>query len=172
MRIKFFPIILIIIFIFIFIFFYKGLNNSSIYTPKSNLEKEIPNFSAKEFKTNKETNSSDIFVDDEYYIFNIWASWCIPCRAEHSFLMNLSKQENLKIIGLNYKDNHDNAKNFLNELENPFEVILLDNDGTVAIEWGAYGVPETFLINKSKIIKKIIGPITSKTATEIKELIE
>ena len=112
MKIKFIPTILIIIFILIFIFFYKGLNNSSIYTPKSNLKKEIPNFFAKEFKTNKKINSLDIFVDDQYYIFNIWASWCVPCRTEHPLLMNLSKQENLKIIGLNYKDNYDNAKKF------------------------------------------------------------
>ena len=172
MKIKFIPTFLIIIFILIFIFFYKGLNNSSIYTPKSNLKKEIPNFFAKEFKTNKKINSLDIFVDDQYYIFNIWASWCVPCRTEHPLLMNLSKQENLKIIGLNYKDNYDNAKKFLNELQNPFDIILLDNDGPIAIEWGAYGVPETFLIKKSKVVKKIIGPLTNKTINEIKELIE
>ncbi len=172
MKINFFPTILIIIFIFIFIFFYKGLNNSSIYTPKLNLKKEIPNFSAKEFKTNKQIDSLDIFVGDKFYILNIWASWCIPCRAEHPFLINLSKETNLKMIGLNYKDNYDNAKNFLSELQNPFDIIFLDNDGTVAIEWGAYGVPETFLINKQKIIKKIVGPITNDTFYEIKELIK
>ncbi len=172
MKIKFIPSVLIVTFIFIFIFLYKGLNNSSIYTPKSNLNKEIPNFFAKEFETNIEINSLDIFVGDEFYILNIWASWCIPCRTEHPFLVNLSKQENLKIIGLNYKDKIDNAKSFLSELQNPFDTIFLDNDGTIAIEWGAYGVPETFLINKKRIIKKIIGPITNDTIIEIKALIE
>tara|TARA_B100000963_G_scaffold353044_1_gene367150 strand:+ start:1005 stop:1523 length:519 start_codon:yes stop_codon:yes gene_type:complete len=172
MKIKFIPSFLIVIFIFIFIFLYKGLNNSSIYVPNSNLNKKIPNFSAKEFKTNMEINSLDIFVGDEFYILNIWASWCIPCKTEHPFLVNLSKQENLKIIGLNYKDKIDNAKSFLSELQNPYDIIFLDNDGTIAIEWGAYGVPETFLINKKSIIKKIIGPITNDTMTEIKELIK
>ncbi len=172
MKIKFFPLTLIIIFIFIFFFFYKGLNNSSIYSPKLNFEKEIPNFSTKEFVSNKEINSFDVFKDDNFYIFNIWASWCIPCKTEHAFLVNLSKQDNINIIGLNYKDNYDNAKSFLDELQNPFDIVLLDNDGTIAIEWGAYGVPETFLIKEKKIIKKIIGPITKDTLIEIKELIK
>ena len=172
MRIKFVPIILTIFFIAIFIFFYKGLNNSSIYTPKINLEKEIPNFSTRVFETNKAINSSDIFVDNDFYILNIWASWCIPCRAEHPFLVDLSKNENLKMIGLNYKDNFANAKNFLDELQNPFDIILLDDDGTIAIEWGAYGVPETFLIYKKKIIKKIIGPITNEILIEINGLVK
>ena len=75
---------------------------------------------------------------------NIWASWCVPCRDEHPFLMNLSDEKNIKIIGLNYKDNNENAKNFLSILNNPYDTILLDLDGTIAIEWGAYGVPESF----------------------------
>ena len=136
------------------------------------MKKEIPSFSTKEFQTNKEIKSYDIFIGDEFYILNIWASWCVPCRAEHSFLVDLSKENNLKIIGLNYKDNYDNAKSFLNELQNPFDLIFFDNDGTIAIEWGAYGVPESFLINKKKIIKKIVGPITNDTLIEIKELIK
>ncbi len=172
MKIKLIPLTFIIIFIFIFFTFYKGLNNSSIYSPKFNFEKEIPIFFAKEFETNKEINSLDIFTDDKFYILNIWASWCIPCRSEHTFLVNLSKYDNLSVIGLNYKDNYDNAKSFLDELQNPFETIILDKDGTIAIEWGAYGVPETFLINKKKIIKKIIGPITKDSLIEIKEFIE
>ena len=137
-----------------------------------NLEKEIPNFSTKVFETNKVINSLDIFVDNEFYILNIWASWCIPCRAEHPFLVDLSKHKNLKMIGLNYKDNFGNAKNFLDELQNPFDIILLDDDGTIAIELGDYGVPESFLIYKKKIIKKIIGPITNEILIEIKGLIK
>ena len=84
--------------------------------------------------------------------------------------MDLSKKENIKIIGQNYKDNFDNAKNFLINLDNPYDLIFLDNDGTIAIEWGAYGVPETFLIQNNKIIKKIIGPLNEKLLFEIKEL--
>ena len=75
-------------------------------------------------------------------------------------------------MGLTYKDNFANAKNFLDELQNPFDIILLDDDGTIAIEWGAYGVPETFLIYKKKIIKKIIGPITNEILIEINGLVK
>ena len=76
------------------------------------------------------------------------------------------------MIGLNYKDNFGNAKRFLDELQNPFDIILLDDDGTIAIEWGAYGVPESFLIYKKKIIKKIIGPITNEILIEINGLVK
>ena len=86
--------------------------------------------------------------------------------------MDLSKKENIKIIGQNYKDNLDNAKNFLVKLDNPYDLIFLDNDGTIAIEWGAYGVPETFLIKNNQIIKKIIGPLDQSLLFEIKELIQ
>ena len=74
-------------------------------------------------------------------------------------------------IGLNYKDNSENAKIFLEEMGNPYNIILLDNEGTISIEWGAYGVPETFLIYNKKVIKKIIGPIDEKILLEIKDLI-
>ena len=103
---------------------------------------------------------------------NIWASWCVPCRDEHPFLMNLSNQKNIEIIGLNYKDDIEKAKIFLNQFGNPFKEIFLDTDGTIAIEWGAYGVPETFLIYDKKVIKKIIGPLNENLLLEIKKLIK
>merc|ERR1711965_664084 len=103
---------------------------------------------------------------------NIWSSWCVPCKNEHPFLMDLKNQNNLEIIGLNYKDNKINAQNFLKELGNPYKTIFFDENGIIAIEWGAYGVPETFLIYDEKIIKKIIGPLDSKSLLEIKRLIQ
>jgi len=103
---------------------------------------------------------------------NIWSSWCMPCRDEHPFLMSLSEQKNLEIIGLNYKDTNDKAQGFLTELDNPYDTVILDNDGIIAIEWGAYGVPESFLIYDKKIIKKIIGPLNSNLLKEINEIIE
>ena len=103
---------------------------------------------------------------------NIWASWCVPCREEHPYLMQLKTQDNLIIVGLNYKDKKSSAKNFLKKLNNPYDILLSDQDGTVSIEWGAYGVPETFLIRKNKIIKKIIGPMDSKSFLEIKRIIK
>ena len=131
-----------------------------------------PSFKVEIFETNEETNSEAIFKDNKFYLVNIWSSWCIPCRDEHSFLMELKTQKNLKIVGLNYKDNNNKAKTFLNELGSPYEIILTDKDGTIAIEWGAYGVPETFLVFNKKIIKKIIGPINQNLLLEIKKIIE
>ena len=103
---------------------------------------------------------------------NIWASWCIPCKEEHSFLLNLSDQNNIEIVGLNYKDDKKNANKFLKELNSPYDVILSDKDGLIAIEWGAYGVPETFLIFNKQIIKKYIGPLNINSLLEIKKLIQ
>jgi len=172
MKIKIFPIFFIIIFLIIFLILYKGLENPNVYAPKVDPEKNIPVFTAKIFSTNNKINSEKIFNDDKFYLMNIWASWCAPCRKEHAYLMNLSKQKNIEIIGLNYKDKYENAKNFLSESNNPYSFIFLDKDGTIAIEWGAYGVPESFLIYKNKIIKKIIGPLDENLLLEIKKIIQ
>ena len=170
MKTKIFPIFLIVSFTIIFFVFYKGLQNSNIYTPEIKSEIKIPNFHTKEFFSKDKINSDQIFIGSEYYLLNIWASWCIPCKEEHKYLMNLSKKDNIKIIGQNYKDNFDNAKNFLTKLGNPYDLIYLDNDGIIAIEWGAYGVPETFLIKNNQIIKKMIGPLNEELLSKIKEL--
>ena len=172
MKIKIFPTLLIIVFLIIFIIFYKGLQNSNIYTPKVNTKKNIPSFTAQTFNSNNKIKSEELFKNDNFYLMNIWASWCVPCRDEHIFLMKLSKKKNIEIIGLNYKDNKKNAVNFLGELDNPYNIVVLDLDGTIAIEWGAYGVPETFLIYKKKIIKKITGPISEDSFLEIINLIQ
>ena len=170
MKTKIFPIFLIVTFSITFFVFYKGLQNSNIYTPEVKSEIKIPSFKAKEFFSKDNVNSDQIFIGSEYYLLNIWASWCVPCREEHKYLMDLSKKENIKIIGQNYKDNFVNAKNFLIKLDNPYDLIYFDDDGTIAIEWGAYGVPESFLIRNNKIVKKIIGPLNEKLLLEINEL--
>ena len=172
MKIKIYPFFLIFVFLIIFFVFYKGLKNSNIYTPNVQAQIDIPEFQAINFENNKTINSNDIFFKDKFYLLNIWASWCVPCREEHRFLMNLKKEKLIDIIGLNYKDNHLNAKKFLDELKSPYKIILKDSDGTIAIDWGAYGVPETFLIYDKKIVKKIIGPIDENSILEIKEIIK
>ena len=163
--------LIIIFFIFVFAIFYKGLNKSNLYTPTSEI-KNIPEFNVETFFDKKIINSKDFFDKNKFYIVNIWASWCVPCRDEHPLLMDLSKNEKLEIIGLNYKDNFKNAEKFINELGNPYSKIFLDKDGTKSIEWGAFGVPETFLIYENKIIKKFIGPLNPKLIEEIENYIK
>lgn len=163
--------LLIIFFIFVFVIFYKGLNNSNLYTPKTDV-KNIPEFASKTFFKKKSLNSKDIFNKNKFYLLNIWASWCVPCRDEHPLLVKLGKSEKIEIIGLNYKDDFNNAEKFINEFGNPYSLILLDRNGTKAIEWGAIGVPETFLIYKNKIIKRYIGPLNSKLIEEIESYIK
>ena len=169
-----FNLFIIIIFLsFCFVIFYKGLNHSNTYAPQIINKKNIPIFKAKDFNSNIIIASEKIFKEDIFYIVNIWASWCVPCRTEHPLLMELSKNQSIKLIGLNYRDNQINAKSFINEFGNPYSKILIDNDGTLSVEFGAYGVPETFIIDKNKkIIKKFTGPINQKIIEEIKLIIK
>ena len=96
-------------------------------------------------------------------LVNIWASWCGPCRDEHPHLMTLSEVENVRLVGINYKDEPANARRFLGALGMPYEAVGVDADGRVFVDWGAYGVPETFIVDRRGIIRhKYIGPITAK----------
>ena len=159
--------------IFCFIVLFKSLDNSNIYVPDSISEKPLINFNSQDLFSNKKISSDKIFTDSEFYILNIWASWCLPCRNEHSYLMEFNKNSSIKLIGLNYKDNLNSAKKFISEFGNPYSVNIVDSNGTISIKLGAYGVPETFLINKErKIIKKIVGPLNRKLVKEINLIIK
>jgi cytochrome c biogenesis protein CcmG/thiol:disulfide interchange protein DsbE len=172
MKNKLIPLLIFLVFIVIFIIFYKGLQNTNIYTPGTKTSFEVPSVSVKLFNSNEIVNTLEIFSSDKFYLLNIWSSWCVPCRQEHSILMELTKNDNLRVIGINYKDTKKNANNFLKELGNPYDNIIFDNKGTNAIEWGAYGVPESFLINNNKIIKKYIGQLNERSMEEIKSFIK
>ena len=172
MKNKLLPFSITFIFIIIFIIFYKGLKDTNIYTPESKINNEIPSLLVDLFDTDKTVNTIEIFQSDKFYLLNIWSSWCVPCRAEHPILMELKNNGRLNIIGMNYKDTKDNAKNFLEELGNPYDQIIFDRKGTIAIEWGAYGVPESFLISNNEIIKKYIGPLNNVSFEEIKSFIK
>ena len=172
MKNKILPIVFSLIFIIIFILFYKGLQDTSIYTPKSKIKDKVPVFSVNLFNSDKIISSSELFKSDKFYLLNIWSSWCVPCRKEHPLLMELSLSKNIELIGLNYKDKNKNANSFLNELGNPYKEIIFDKEGIYAIEWGAYGVPETFIIYNNMIIEKYIGPLNEQSFNEIKNLIK
>lgn len=97
-------------------------------------------------------------------IVNVFASWCVPCRQEHPFLLELSRRGDVALVGINYKDDPDNATGFLQELGNPYDAIGVDPKGRAVIDWGVYGIPETFLIGRDgTILYKHIGPFTQRT---------
>ena len=172
MKNKLVPFSITFIFIIIFIVFYKGLKDTNIYTPESKINNEVPSLLVDLFDTDKTVNTIEIFQSDKFYLLNIWSSWCVPCREEHPFLMELKNNDRLKVIGMSYKDTKNNAKNFLKELGNPYDKIIFDSKGTHAIEWGAYGVPESFLIYNNEIITKYIGPLNKVSVEEIKSYIK
>lgn len=99
-------------------------------------------------------------------LVNVWASWCAPCRQEHPLLMQLAADARIEIAGLNYKDRPENARRFLGELGNPYSAIGTDSTGRAAIEWGVYGVPETFLVGPDgTILYKHVGPFTAEVVS-------
>lgn len=163
MIIKNFHLLVITLFLIlsaIFLFFYLNLDKEKEI--KSNLiNKEAPEFFVENLTNYKLPKKNDLKTED-YILVNFWASWCAPCRAEHEILKKIS-QEDIKIIGINYKDNDKKAVEFLKELGNPFQSIGKDHSGKTAINWGIYGVPETFLIDKNgEIILRHPGPLTSE----------
>ena len=173
MKNRFLQAILVLFLFFCFLIFYKGLNSSNTYIPKIHKNKVLPIFKAKDFYSKIYLDSEKIFEKNNFYLVNIFASWCLPCKEEHHLLMELSKNQSIKLIGLNYRDNLNNAKKFINEFGNPYSQILIDKDGILGVEFGAYGVPETFLIDKNKIIiKKFVGPINKEILKEIKLIIK
>ena len=101
------------------------------------------------------------------WLLNVWATWCVSCRAEHRLLVELSKHTNVPIVGLDYKDEADAAKQWLRQLGNPYVVTAFDERGRIAIDWGVYGTPETYVIDKDGIIRyKQIGPIDANVLQE------
>ena len=170
MKIKISFIFVFLTITFILLIFFKSLFENKNYIPKKT--SKIENISIEEFYSGKNLKIKDFFENEKYLIINIWSSWCVPCRQEHPILTNLNLENKLNIIGMNYKDNLKNAENFLNELGNPYKEIFIDLDGTIAIEWGAYGVPESFLIYNNEIIKKYIGPLNQELVDEINLLIK
>jgi cytochrome c biogenesis protein CcmG/thiol:disulfide interchange protein DsbE len=96
-------------------------------------------------------------------VVNVWASWCAPCREEHPFLARLAADKRIRVVGINYKDGTENARRFLGAFGNPFAAVGVDPNGRAAIEWGVYGVPETYLVGRDgRIVYKQVGPINER----------
>ena len=173
MKKNIFYLSVLLFFTFIFTIFYLGLDKSNFYKPKEVKNKNLEEFTSTELFSNKQFSSKYIIENNNFTLINIWSSWCVPCRSEHAILMNLSKITDLNIIGLNYKDKKNNAVKFLDELGDPFSQNLIDPDGIISISLGAYGVPESILLNnKSRVIRKYIGPLTSDNISEIIKIIQ
>ena len=143
--------------------FYFGLNRDDANVlPSTFIDKPAPATDLAPLLANKPGLDSATLADGKVKLINIWASWCGPCRVEHPFLMQLAA-EGVDLRGFNYKDAPDQAKAFLSQLGDPYTAIGADQSGRAGIEWGVYGVPETFVINgEGRIIYKHVGPIQNR----------
>ena len=154
------------------IFFYLLIterNPSEI--PSNLLNKNVPFFEAESLFKNEKFISSQEFKN-EIILVNFFATWCKPCRDEHVYIKRFSNKKGIKVIGINYKDNSKKTIKWLKNLGNPYSDVLIDKNGRVAIDWGVYGIPETFIVNPSGIIKyRHVGPITSKIYKKINLII-
>ncbi len=133
--------------------------------PSALLNKKIPKFEARSLFNEKDFVSSEVF-GNEIIIVNFFSSWCKPCRDEHKYLIDFSNK--VKIVGVNYKDSNEKATRWLKKSGNPYSNIAIDNKGQIAIDWGVYGIPETFVINSKGVIKyRNVGAINKKIYKEI-----
>tara|TARA_Y100000590_G_scaffold15723_1_gene18974 strand:+ start:804 stop:1334 length:531 start_codon:yes stop_codon:yes gene_type:complete len=158
----------IFFFLVLSIFFYLLIierNPSEI--PSNFVNKKVPNFEAKSLFENEKFISSNEFKN-EITLVNFFATWCKPCWDEHVYIKRFANENNLKVIGVNYKDNSEKTIKWLKDLGNPYKNILIDKNGKIAIDWGVYGIPETFIVNSEGIIKyRHVGPITNKIYKKI-----
>jgi|TARA_B110000259_G_scaffold150128_1_gene169512 cytochrome c biogenesis protein CcmG/thiol:disulfide interchange protein DsbE len=174
MKISILKIIIFSLVIFSLFVFWRGLKINNNYDTKSLIGNRISNFQLKEINNDDQYISEQDLKKNKYTLINFFASWCAPCRAEHEYLLSLSsKNTKIKIIGINFKDKKINAINFLKDLGNPYDFVGTDMDGKISILFGAYGIPESILVNNQlSVIKKIIGPIDQIQHDEILKLTE
>jgi cytochrome c biogenesis protein CcmG/thiol:disulfide interchange protein DsbE len=154
-------------------FLFRGLSLDPKLVPSPLVGKPMPAFSLTRLKDPSAT-LSDADLRGKVSILNIWATWCVSCRAEHEVLLLLAKSNKVDIYGLNYKDERDKAQRWLQQLGDPYVANAFDADGRVVIDWGVYGAPETFIIDRQGIVRhKHVGPLTVEILnTEILPLID
>ena len=166
--------LIILSFLIVSFFVFKfALQKEKIYTPQMSNNQIFIDFEVVELIKENQINFNKVLVGKNFYLINIWSSWCEPCKDESDKLLELKKDTQIMMIGINYKDKKKNALNFLKLYGDPFDKIFIDKQGTISINFGAYGVPETFLIdNNDKVLKKYIGPLNDKDVYEIKKIIK
>ena len=150
----------LIIFAVLVIFLAVGLTLNPRLVPSPLIGKPAPEFELPLLLKQGSFSNKDLI--GHVTLVNVWASWCFACRQEHEAVKYLSRQ-GVRVIGLNYKDEASDAKQWLAKLGNPYQAIVADRDGRAAIDWGVYGAPETFLIDQQGIIRhKVIGPLSDQ----------
>ena len=163
--------IIVLLFVFVLLVFYNSLNRETNYSTDYLVGNKLAKINLKSFDDNKIYTNKD-FKKGRYTLINFWASWCAPCRIEHPYLMQLSKEKNLKILGVNFKDKKINASKFLNELGNPYYYMAKDTTGKQSVNFGIYGIPESILINNETIVlKKFVGPLNEQNLNDIRVII-
>ena len=151
------PLVIFVALVLLFIF---GLHNDPRRIPSPLIDKPVPVFELPLLHRPELTLRSEE-LQGEVTLINVWASWCVSCRYEHPLLVNLAQTSDLKIYGLNYKDERNAALMWLKQLGNPYAESIFDQQGSVGIDFGVYGVPETFVLDQAGIIRyKHIGPIS------------
>jgi len=149
-------------FIIIAVFLYVSLSSNPRELPSPFLGKTFPDIEVDDFYTGESVSLRDAFKDNTTLV-NVWASWCVTCRAEHQMLMSIAKDVSVQLIGLNYKDTRAEASKMLEVMGNPFDLVVFDPKGRAGLELGVYATPETFLVGPHGIILyKHIGEITEK----------
>lgn len=147
------------VFLGIAVFLFRGLGIDPRKVPSPLVGKPAPTFSLPELRDPNRTVSNQDLLG-QVSLLNVWATWCVSCRAEHQELMRIAREDGLQILGLNYKDDRAEAQQWLKRLGDPYRMNAFDQDGRVGIDWGVYGTPETFLIDRKGIIRyKHIGPV-------------
>jgi len=160
---RFLPLIILLGVITLFLFGTFKKNTRVIPTPLIGQEVPIMGLETKFYEDFQNNDLEDVLKIDKIKIINFWASWCLPCEVEHPILMGLSKKSDFIIIGVNYKDTEEGSAEFLNEKGNPYDLVVIDDEGMMGIEMGLTGVPETFVVNEEgKIIYRIVGPINNE----------
>jgi cytochrome c biogenesis protein CcmG/thiol:disulfide interchange protein DsbE len=160
------PLLAVALFAGVVAFFAKGLTIDSRRLPSALIDKPAPAFDLPPLLAGT-PGLADGDLRDRVTLVNVWASWCIPCRVEHPVLMRLAREGKAAIVGINWKDKKPEAEAFLKELGNPFSRIGFDGGGRVGIDWGVYGVPESYVVDRAGRIRyKVVGPITPDELNE------